>query len=125
MSISVLESATSRRMLDEMHDEQDRRIAAVDTLREAFLLQAKSRDTSGLAWFAPRVTAWVAGKPDGKRMQHFWEVMHDALESKDFAERAMRVLMEAAAGRTNQTDAQELLEEMAADWADMNSDSAF
>jgi hypothetical protein len=46
LSISTLESATSRRMLDEMHDEQDRRTAAVDTLREAFLLQAKScRDT--------------------------------------------------------------------------------
>lgn len=123
MSISTLESPTSRRMLDEMHAEQDRQRAAVECLREAFLLQAKARDTSGLAWFAPRVTAWVDGKPDGKRIQHFWEVLHDALESKDFAERAMTVLMEAAAGKANQTDAQELIEELAAHWADQNCDS--
>jgi hypothetical protein len=122
MSISTLESATSRRMLDEMQAEQDRRTAAVECLREAFLLATVCRDSRALAWFAPRATAWSLGKPEGTRIQHFWEVMHDALDAKDFAERAMQVLMEAAAGRTNQTDAQELLEEMAACWADSHAD---
>lgn len=124
MSIDVLESKTSRRMLDAMHAAQDRRAAAVQCLTEAFLTQAKARDTRAIAWFAPRVNAWVAGRLEGKRMQHFWEVMHGALESKDFAERAMLVLMDAAAGRANQTDAQELLEAMAEQWSDENADSA-
>jgi hypothetical protein len=122
MSIDVLESATSRRALDAIHAAEDRRKAAVQCLAEAFLMQAKARDTRAIAWFAPRVNAWVAGRLEGKRMQHFWEVMHGALDAKDFAERAMRVLMEAAAGRANQTEAKELLEAMAEQWSDENAD---
>jgi hypothetical protein len=42
------------------------------------------------------------------------EVLMDSIDTRPFIDRAMKVLMEAAAGKANQTDAQELIEELAA-----------
>lgn len=118
----VYECAATRRHLDRIEADEKRRADAVDCLRDSFLEFTRPCNPRAIALFAPCVTAWVAGKPDGKRNPHFWEVLHDSLEAKDFAERAMKVLMEAAAGRVNQADAQELLQEMAAHWADSHAD---
>lgn len=121
-SISILESPTSRRMLDQMHAEQDRRAAAVQALTESFLHAAKDCQDDKLCLFAPRVKTWERGMPSN-RIQTMAEVLMDSLDTKPLMARAMKVLMEAAAGKANQTDAQELIEELAAHWADNNAES--
>jgi hypothetical protein len=50
-------------------------------------------------------------------MQTMGEVLFDALDYKDYIQRAMQVLLNAANGKGTQRDAQMLLEEVAASWA--------
>ena len=94
--ISTLDSAASRRALDRQYSESDARLAARQFLFESFTTQAASctLDT---------------------------KVLFDALDYRDYIARAMQILMNAAAGKGVQGDAQALIEEVAAHWADMEA----
>lgn len=115
MSISTLESFSSVRALDALHREEEEFAEKVSYLRGAFLKEAAYCQADKFALFAPRVRDFKAG---GTRLQTVGELLHGELDYRDFAERAMEVLMKAAAGRGTQREAQQLLEEMAARWAD-------
>lgn len=49
-------------------------------------------------------------------------VLYDALQSKDFMERAMVILADTATGRGTQRAAQQLIEEAGAHWAWLNAE---
>lgn len=83
-------------------------------LRDAFLRDATESQADKYALFAPRVRD---NKNGGTCMQTMGEVLFDALDYKDYIQRAMQVLLNAANGKGTQRDAQMLLEEVAASWA--------
>jgi len=116
MSISTLESPASVRALDRMHAESDAHEATESYLRAAFLKAAAECQPQKLALFAQRVKDRENG---GTRYQTMGEVVRDALDYRDFDMRAVQVLLLAAAGRGTQREAQALLEDMAAMWADL------
>lgn len=92
--ISSLDSAATRRALDRQYSESDARLAARQFLFESFTTQAASCTLDK-------------------------SVLFDALDYRDYIARAMQILMNAAAGKGVQGDAQALIEEVAAHWADM------
>lgn len=113
--ISSLDSAATRRAMDAMHRESDEHGAAVAQLRGEFLRAAADCQADKFALFAPRVRDWKNG---GTRLQTVGEIVHEELQYRDFADRAMGVLLKAAAGQGTQREAQQLLQEMAAHWAE-------
>lgn len=120
--ISSLDSAATRRAMDAMHRESDEHNAAVRYLREQFLAAAQRCDARAIATFAGTTTDFTKrldGGGYGRRPQTVGEVVHDAVDNRQFRDRAMQILMNAAAGRGTQRDAQQLLEEMAGHWADL------
>lgn len=114
--ISTLDSAATRRALDALNSEADERGAAVEQLRGEFLRAAADCQADKFALFAPRVRDWKNG---GTRLQTVGEIVHEEMQYRDFADRAMEVLLKAAAGQGTQREAQQLLQEMAAHWADL------
>lgn len=118
MSISTLESPTSRRALDAMFDdaqEADRR-ARVELLAAEFLKAAAECQAGKLAMFAPRRRDCFTGE---QRFSTVADLLDDELDYRDFGTRAMQVLLNAAAGRGTQREAQQLLADIAAHWADI------
>jgi hypothetical protein len=111
--ICVTENAESRRLLDE-HYAEDEREKEERYLRAAFLADATESQADKYALFAPRVRDHKNG---GTCLQTVGEVLFDALDYKDYIQRAMQVLLNAANGKGTQRDAQMLLEEVAASWA--------
>lgn len=122
--VSTLDSAATRRALDAMHSEADEHDAAVRYLREQFLAAAQRCDAQVIATFAGTTTDFskrLDGGGYGRRAQTVGEVVHDAVDNRKFRDRAMQILMNAAAGRGTQRDAQQLLDELAAHWAEEQS----
>lgn len=113
--ISTTECAATRRALDAMHRESDEHRAAVEQLRGEFLRAAAECQADKFALFAPRVRDWKNG---GTRPQTVGEIVHEEMQYRDFADRAMEVLLKAAAGQGTHREAQQLLDEMAAHWAE-------
>jgi hypothetical protein len=121
MSISTLESPASVRALDAKHAAEDEYAATFEQHRRDFLAAAARCDAKAIATFAGTTTDFsqrFAGGGYGRRPQTVGEVVHDALDNRRFRERGMQILLNAAAGRGTQRDAQQLLEEMATAWAE-------
>ena len=121
MSPSTLESFTSIHMLDTQGREDAQRQAQVSMLRDEFIKAVLRCDAFAIATFAGTTTDFTQRLPGGgygKRPQTVGEVVHDAVDNKQFRHRAMQILLNAAAGRGAQRDAQQLLEEMATVWAE-------
>lgn len=83
-------------------------------LREAFAA-AMQGDLSAPALFAWNLK-WLNGSDAAA-------VLADALDNKDFTRRAMVILVNAAAGRGTQRDAQQLLAEVGTHWANSWSEA--
>lgn len=121
MSISTLESPASVRALDAKHAAEDEYAAAVEQHRRDFLSAAQQCNAGAIATFAGTTTDFsqrLGGGGYGRRPQTVGEVVHGVVDNKQYRERAMQILLNAAAGRGTQRDAQQLLEEMAAAWAE-------
>lgn len=122
MSISTLESAASVRALDQLDAEEREHAAIAQQLRDAFALAVERGDVTALALFSPRKT-YRGGCPD-KVTPTVAEVLAESLDANDFMQRAMAVLVNAAAGRATQRTAQALLAAAGARWADREADFA-
>lgn len=126
MSISTLESAGSRRALSAMDVESAARERAMASLVNECKGAFARGDASAVATFAGTCTDWsnrLPGGGYGKRMQKVADVMSETVEGHKFEQRAMQILLSAAAGRGCQREAQQLLDELAAKWADDNVDN--
>lgn len=119
MSISSIESPATLRALSRRDAESDEREAEVAYLRDEFIKACAECQADKFATFAPRVRNHVTGFT---RLQTVGEVLHDELDYRDFTERAMQILLNAAAGRGAQRDAQQLIEDMATHFADMTAE---
>jgi hypothetical protein len=119
--ISTLDSAESRRSLDRMNAEDDERRQAVELLLAAYRAAVLHGDMESLALFSPRKT-FRSSYRDGPVTPNVGEIIHDSLDAKDFLPRAMSILVNAAAGKATQRDAQMLLDEAGKHWADSESD---
>jgi ribulose-5-phosphate 4-epimerase/fuculose-1-phosphate aldolase len=97
-----------------MDDEERERAAHVEQLKAEYA-KAVAGDVSLPAYFAPR--SWAS---HGVPAVH--QVIADSLDRADFMQRAMAILAAAAAGRGTQRDAQVLLAEAGASWADAEVD---
>jgi chorismate mutase len=103
--------------LGELFDAADAdRLANVEELSQAFLKAAAECNAQAPAAFARTRRDW---RTDKHRIQTVAEVLQDALECKDFMPRALQILMNAAQGKGTQRDAQILLNEAIARWADL------
>lgn len=97
-------------------EQQDRERAAAQVLLAKLFAQAVQRgDVNAPALFARRRTS----NPTTRTVA---DVIEDAITYRDFASRAMQILVNAANGRGTQRDAQQLLEEAGAHWADSEAD---
>ena len=112
--IDPRESAATRRALDAINADAQAHQQKAQYLRESFA-QAMQGDLS-----APAPFAWNLKWLDGADAA---DVLADALDSKDFLKRAMAILVNAANGRGTQRDAQQLLAEVGAHWADVWSEA--
>jgi hypothetical protein len=106
-------------ILSDIDREEAEHAAQAQQLRAAFLLAASECQSDKFALFAPRVKDWQHG---GMRLQTVGEMMQGMLDYEEFGERAMQVLLNAAAGRGTQREAQLLLQEIAAGWADRSAE---
>lgn len=125
MSIHTTESFASVRALDSMNAESALRERTFAMLVSEFRSAAARADADAIASFAGTCTDYKNPQPGGgygKRLQTVGEVVSDAMEY-GFTHRAMQVLLNAAAGRASQRDAQVLLDELAATWAEQNTDA--
>lgn len=122
MSISTLESPASRRALDATFDDAQEadRLARVAILTEQFLKAAAEAQADKFVMFAPRRRDCFTGE---RRFSTVADLLDDARDYRGFGQRAAQVLLNAAAGRGTQREAQQLLAEIAAHWADMEVES--
>jgi hypothetical protein len=95
-------------VLDQIEAERRERDAAESLLRQLFA-GAVHGDLNAPALFASR--------PCG-RVRPVWEVMLDAIEREKLQARVLTVFVKCAAGRGSQREAQELLAQIGAAFAD-------
>lgn len=105
---------STQQVLARMEADERERVAAEALLRQLFAGAVQHGDVTARALFARR----------GEPAPLVWELIEDALTYSDFGKRAMQVLVNAANGRGCQRDAQQLLAEAGAKWADMQADFA-
>jgi hypothetical protein len=110
------DNLATRSALDALVHGNGERAARVYQLRDQFLGAAAECRVDMVVTFAPRVRDV---RSNVRRHPTMGEVLGDALDYRDFTERAMQVLLDAAAGRGTQRAAQQLLEDVAAHWADL------
>jgi hypothetical protein len=105
-------------VLSDLEREEADRVLHAQLLQSLFAKAVEAGDVNALALFAPRKTY-----RHGDRVQStVAEVMQTALEHGAFMQRAMQILVNAAAGRGCQRDAQQLLAEAGERWADTEAD---
>jgi hypothetical protein len=102
------------RRIREADAEEAQRQAKAAILREQFLIAVSGCQGEAPAAFAKVRRDW---RTDKVRVQTVAEVLFSALDRGDFDVRAVQILMNAAQGRATQRDAQILLNEVAAEWA--------
>ena len=121
MSISTLESATSRRMLDSAATETATRVEAENALAQEFMAAARVGNMAATAWFAPLTTVWAGADYSGKRRQTVGEVLTDSLQyDQPPASDVMALLCAVSQGKDQTVMAQMLLTRMARTWAAQN-----
>lgn len=120
LTLNAWDSPAQVRKLDEhlraVDEEQAQADAQRQLLQEEFLRAASECQADKFALFANRVRDY---KTREMRLQTVGEVVCSEMDYRDFGQRVAQVLLNAAAGRGSQREAQKLIEDMAAHWADM------
>ena len=120
MSVSTLESLDSANWLASYQAEADMREKLVQGFRAQFLQACAQANGSMPFGGGTRIdyTRRLESGHYARRPQVLADELFDAMDHADFVQRAMQIVLSAAAGRGTQRDAQQLLQEVAGYWAE-------